>query len=186
MSQAWSHQEQLFEKHVRVTSRFVLIAPTVYSELRLECGTEALYLNAHLVGVHMVDSLVQRLCLRGQSKGHAQVVPEAALGHLCAEDPRRLPDVLYPQLALRVVIRALKTGESWHRSAFTWGSWKLSESQLFYELFYVREVCSHAARLPRTQLQQSAQLILATEDFRRAFGCPSFMGHRIPVGPALR
>ncbi|KAL1437532.1 hypothetical protein MTO96_048913 [Rhipicephalus appendiculatus] len=97
------------------------LPPAVYSELRLECGSEALFLNAHLVGIHLVDGLVQRLCLRGESEGHSEVVPVASLGRLCVGDPRRLTDVLYPQLALRVVGRALMTGELWHHDTFTWG-----------------------------------------------------------------
>ncbi|KAH6924932.1 hypothetical protein HPB50_026653 [Hyalomma asiaticum] len=173
--EAWSHRDELFDELVRVTSRFVIFAPTVYSELRLECGTEALFLNAHLVGVHLVDGLVQRLCLRREG---AHVVAEAALGRLCVEDPRRLMDVLYPQLSLRVVGRALKKSESWHHRAFAWGPRKMSESQLFYQLFYVREVCAHAERLQQTQLEESAQLMMASEDFRKAFGCLS-VGRRL-------
>ncbi|XP_075727995.1 uncharacterized protein LOC142769051 [Rhipicephalus microplus] len=176
--EAWSPLDELFEKNVRVTARFVVFAPAVYSELRLECGTDALFLNAHLVGIHLVDGLVQRLCLRGESEGQSEVVPVTSLARLCIEDPVRLTGVLYPRLALGVVGRALKKGDSWYHEAFMWGTWKMSESRLFYQLFYVREVCAHASRLSPAQLEQGAQLMMACDDFRKAFGCRS-LGRRL-------
>ncbi|XP_077494558.1 uncharacterized protein LOC144105292 [Amblyomma americanum] len=173
--EAWSQRQEAFDEHIRVTARFVVFTPAVYSELRLECGTEAWFLNAHLVGVHLVDSLIRRLCLQDQEEEGivSAAIPQVARDRLCVEDPYQLEDVSKPQLALRIVKRALGKVEDWHQHYYSWSIWKLSESQLFYERFYMREACAYAARLPPTYLQKSAEMLMSFEDFRKAFGCPA-------------
>ncbi|KAH9369846.1 hypothetical protein HPB48_004028 [Haemaphysalis longicornis] len=164
LQELWTSRDDVFWNEVIVFGRHVAFSPSVYAELRTDCGPDAMLFNAHVVGVDLADKLILRL------------FEEARLGRFggsafldsidCFHPGEWAQDTFHPFLAMNVVLRALaitKWRQQWGRV----GTWKVSHDQLFFVAFYLHQLCplddqsSHSAEY---HLQNFAQ-------FRKAFNC---------------
>ncbi|KAH7941817.1 hypothetical protein HPB49_017709 [Dermacentor silvarum] len=159
---------------VTISSRYVFFSPSIYSEMRTECGpTNSGFLNAHLIAVHLADSLVQKIHAEATRGAFGGVVAPESLG--CLDDvgghvvkgPPPAGLLQCPLLALRIVARAMPFDQWRHQSAEL-GAWNVTHSRVFFMLLYLSEICT-PSDLPRKS--GTASFLLRLPEFRESFGC---------------
>ncbi|KAH6926304.1 hypothetical protein HPB50_016487 [Hyalomma asiaticum] len=165
-----------FATLVTISSRYVFFSPSIYSEMRTDCGPiNSWFLNAHLVAVHLADSLAQKIhaeAVGGQFKG---ILAPESMG--CFDDGRgdgramrdTVAKLQCPLLALRIVARALPF-DKWRHQSASLGTWNVTRSQMFFMLLYNSEMC---AASDMSEGGTTAPFLLQLPEFREAFGCRS-------------
>ncbi|KAL1482462.1 hypothetical protein MTO96_033779 [Rhipicephalus appendiculatus] len=148
--------------------RHVMVSPRVYPVLSVDRASSAV-VNAASLGVSLADSiwdavfssrdwsvpLIQRL------DAHTSCLHR----YIRSEFGGRLS---YPLLSVRSAVRAVAWPQ-WHRKADD--DWKLSASQVFFMLFFLRHACLVRDRTEEKPAIPSRPFMIRIDEFTSAFDC---------------
>ncbi|KAL1453547.1 hypothetical protein MTO96_027844 [Rhipicephalus appendiculatus] len=159
---------------VIISKRYVFFSPSIYSEMRMDCGpANSSFLNAHLAA-HLADSLAQKIhaeAVNGRFRG--LVVPESlgcSGGDSLGQQTSPTGKLRCPLPTLRIVARAMPF-DVWRHQWATLGVWNVTHSQVFFMLFYLGEMCAVDSDVERGGV--TVPILLQLPEFRDAFGCHS-------------
>ncbi|KAK8780427.1 hypothetical protein V5799_018232 [Amblyomma americanum] len=162
-----------FHHYVTVSHGYVVFAPSVYLEANLECGPGARFLNDHVLGLQLADAILTTL-YRGVKPENGTEGLVARRFNCFTTDSDPISDLRYPWLALRIVTRTISgpTGSGQVVRAF-WSKWTLTRSQVFYLLFYLRNLCAKRPSSSESEQRvRNSLFVHSFPDFAKSFGCP--------------